>query len=377
MLSTRNGGLIVKLNKALYGLKESGYLWYEDVRKSLVDLGFTVSADDDCLFKKTDDTGVIFITIHVDDFLVSSSSESLLIITKDALEKKYGKLKTQSGSSLTYLSIRIKKSNNIITLDQCEYIKELIEYYHIEKDEMTPYDDNLYKDEGKEVDPTKYKSLIAKINFIATRTRMEISFPISYLSSKCTKPLVSHWNALKKILGYLKRTIHWNLTFKQMNDNKNINIYMYVDASHILYKDSYGQTGYCIYLGEHLACIYGRSIKQKLVCHSSFAAEAIAMDTGTSSLERIINVVRFMGYNPQVIIREDNLPLLNVLASDYAYTEDSRAINNRIECTKQRIKEYGMKLEKWSTSDMIADPLTKVISVKEGFITYTKRMLNC
>jgi hypothetical protein len=101
------------------------------------------------------------------------------------------------------------------------------------------------------------------------------------------------------------------------------------------------------------------------------------MDTGTISLERIINITKFMGLNPTVIIREDNLPLLNVLASNYDYTDDSRAINNRVQCTKQRIEEYGMKLEKWNTADMIADSLTKVISVKDGFLRYAKRMLNC
>jgi hypothetical protein len=50
----RNGGLIVILNKALYGCIESAKLWYHEIAGTLKTLyGFKTNPRDICIFNKT------------------------------------------------------------------------------------------------------------------------------------------------------------------------------------------------------------------------------------------------------------------------------------------------------------------------------------
>jgi hypothetical protein len=52
MFMREDGCVVVKLLKALYGCVESSKLWYDDVRKELIKLGFAHNPKDECVFNK-------------------------------------------------------------------------------------------------------------------------------------------------------------------------------------------------------------------------------------------------------------------------------------------------------------------------------------
>lgn len=62
--------VIVKLNKAIYGLKQSSRSWYERVEQCLCELGFKKSKLEPCIFTKMNDEVKIIIALYVDDFFV-------------------------------------------------------------------------------------------------------------------------------------------------------------------------------------------------------------------------------------------------------------------------------------------------------------------
>jgi hypothetical protein len=51
----------------LYGLKQAGCLWYEELCKILISLGFTVCVSDPCVFFHCTSDGLLIITSHVND----------------------------------------------------------------------------------------------------------------------------------------------------------------------------------------------------------------------------------------------------------------------------------------------------------------------
>ena len=61
-------GTCVKLNRALYGLKDSPVLWYQELSSTLTKLGLTTSKEEPYLFFDSDHT--VFILFYVDDILV-------------------------------------------------------------------------------------------------------------------------------------------------------------------------------------------------------------------------------------------------------------------------------------------------------------------
>lgn len=68
---------VCRLNKAIYGLRQSPCAWYSRLSYCLTDLGFTISTADPSLFLRT--TGKITnFVVYVDDLLITGSSQQTI-----------------------------------------------------------------------------------------------------------------------------------------------------------------------------------------------------------------------------------------------------------------------------------------------------------
>ncbi len=374
------GVLYVQLKKALYGLPESSLLWYNTVNRVLERNGFTRCQEDYCLYKKEDSTGDILICIHIDDFLITSSSKSLTESTKTALEAEFGKLKEKSGDDLLYLGFRIIKKKNCIVLDQTHYWDKLIEEYkaYSLKEYQTPCDPSILTDikdspPGTPEEVSMYRSLVAKIMYGA-KLRPDILYSISVLATKSSNPLKCHWESLLRLLGYIKRTAKFNMTFLPLSNHT---IRMYSDASHGSHSDAKGHTGYLVFLGDDQACLCARSVKQRIVTASSYDAELVAIDDGTKAVEKIYNTMKFINpsSSPKIILYTDSLPAITTIAKLQPCGERTKSINHRIEFIKQTVADYKMCMTHCHTEEMIADVLTKSLPT-HAFKEFGRAMLN-
>ena len=72
-----DGTIVMKLLKALYGLRKAPRLWRDTYRAVLTEIGYKESKADECLYAKFHENGTSTDTsIHVDDgFLTTSSTE--------------------------------------------------------------------------------------------------------------------------------------------------------------------------------------------------------------------------------------------------------------------------------------------------------------
>ena len=83
-------GMVCKLIKSLYGLKQSPRLWYNALDGALLDKGYKKSMVDDALYWIDDAAGVrLWLLVYVDDLLMTSSSTSLLQATHDVLSAAF------------------------------------------------------------------------------------------------------------------------------------------------------------------------------------------------------------------------------------------------------------------------------------------------
>jgi hypothetical protein len=81
----------------------------------------------------------------------------------------------------------------------------------------------LTKDDAPETpDPkeqNKYRSFVAKIQFVANWVRYDISFAASQLARFCASAVVSHWVALHHVMGYLNSNPSFKLVYWHGNYN--------------------------------------------------------------------------------------------------------------------------------------------------------------
>src|SRR5271155_1220654 len=65
---------LVKLQKSLYGLKQTGRKWYDTLCHSLADIGFQRSMADPAVFYAHVEKDMVVLFIHVDDTTITGSS---------------------------------------------------------------------------------------------------------------------------------------------------------------------------------------------------------------------------------------------------------------------------------------------------------------
>ncbi|XP_048483883.1 general odorant-binding protein 1 isoform X1 [Plutella xylostella] len=84
-----NMSKVLKLKKAIYGLKQSARAWYKKAENCLIELGYKKSAYEPCLFVKCDSSDKTYIALFVDDFFVFSNCNKDLQISNEVMQDFY------------------------------------------------------------------------------------------------------------------------------------------------------------------------------------------------------------------------------------------------------------------------------------------------
>jgi len=108
---------VLKLKRAIYGLKQSSRAWYKRVDEVLIKLGHKKSDIEPCLYVKNKNKKITVITIYVDDFFIFFNDDCETENVKTELSSKF-KLK-DLGKAKNCLDMRINTDYNkgVITLD--------------------------------------------------------------------------------------------------------------------------------------------------------------------------------------------------------------------------------------------------------------------
>lgn len=63
-----------ELQKGLYGMKQSGRIWNRTMHDAMVKWGFSRLSSEHCLYVRKTEKGTIVMSVYVDDFLITGSS---------------------------------------------------------------------------------------------------------------------------------------------------------------------------------------------------------------------------------------------------------------------------------------------------------------
>ena len=177
----------------------------------------------------------------------------------------------------TILGIKVKKHSEGYALCQSHYIdKLLLKYKHLNfKEASSPYDSSIkiFANSGRAVAQLEYASVIDSLMYAMHCTRPDISYVVCKLSRYTHNPGITHWKAIGRVLGYLKRTSNLGLYY----ENFPVVLEGYSDASGSTPEnENRGTTGWIFTLGG--GAISWASKKQTVISHSTMEAEFIALD---------------------------------------------------------------------------------------------------
>ena len=114
-----------RLRKTLYGLNRSPLAFYSQLTNFLRANGYTRSQHDNCLFYKhnAEDNSRIFFCIHVDDFAIAATNQSLIKELCDLLKTKY--ILSESDNLETFLGVHIVQENGNLSFSQPGHIQKM------------------------------------------------------------------------------------------------------------------------------------------------------------------------------------------------------------------------------------------------------------
>ena len=104
-----NPDYVCKLQRSLYGLKQSPRMWNKTIDDFMLRLKLTKCESDHCVYMKLDDQDMIFVALYVDDLILASSTSKLLQKNMQALSQRFEM--TDLGQLKFYLGIEIEQDN--------------------------------------------------------------------------------------------------------------------------------------------------------------------------------------------------------------------------------------------------------------------------
>jgi len=246
--SEKGEKLVCKLNKSIYGLKQSGRNWNMMLHDFLVENEFVQSQTDNCIYTKLTEKEKVILLVWVDDIVVAASNEKCANDVKGKLKNKF-KMK-ELGQLSHFIGIDFTHTVETVKMNQSRYIGKILERFGMSecKSRATPSEVKCdLTPEGDQTDQRKYRGMLGSLIYIMTCTRPDISWIVSKLSQYMSDPREKHMTAVKHVYRYLKGTKDLELCYKKYDIKLELMGYSDADWANDP-KDGKSTTGYCFSL---------------------------------------------------------------------------------------------------------------------------------
>jgi hypothetical protein len=351
---------VLKLNKALYGLRQAPRAWNVKLDSSLQVKGFTRCASEHGMYTRGAGEARVVVGVYVDDLIITGANSAVVEKFKEEMRQTFRM--SDLGLLSFYLGIEVKQGNKCITLGQPAYAKKLLEKARMVNCNpcSTPMEVRLQlsgKSTSEEVDATMYRSLVGSLRCLVN-TRPDISFAVGYVSRFMEKPRQEHLAAVKHLLRYIAGTIDYGLVYPKLTKG---------DSRLIGYSDSdlggdvderKSTAGVIFFLGEMV--ISWSSQKQKTVALSTCEAKYMAGAAGACQavwLRRLLSDIA--GENvQQPILKMDNQSAI-ALSKNPVLHDRSKHIDTKFHFIRECVEDGRISLEHVTTQEQLADILTK------------------
>ena len=281
------------------------------------------------------------------------------------IEDQFGELTISRGKSLNYLGMNLDFSNaGKVKVTQDGFIQDFLKDMDgvIDGTKTYPATKDLFKiGESEILDISKkefFHSTVARLLYLAKRTRPDLLLSISYLAKRVQQPNQDDLGKLERVVKYLRGTEKMGIILEA---DKILNIVAYIDASHAVHDNHRSHSGTIITLGK--GPIYQKSSSQKINTKSSTESEIVALSDNSSQVIWTRNFLLSQGYKVEpAIIYQDNTSTMSLVKNGKSNSERTKHISTRFYFIKDRVDNFEIKIEHMRTTEMIADILTKPIT---------------
>ena len=367
--------LSIKLPRSLYGLKQSGRMWYNRLSEYLLNEGYVNNPICPCVFIKKSETGFAIIAVYVDDLNLVGTPEELTK-TAEYLKKEF-EMK-DLGKTKFCIGLQIEHFPNGVLVHQSTYIKKILKRFNMDKAHPlsspmvvrsldVKIDPFRHCEKGEELlgPEVPYLSAIGALMYLANCTRPDIAFSVNLLARYSFAPIRRHWKGIQHILRYLSGTTDMGLFYSNKSKEKLLG---YADAGYL--SDPHkarSQTGYVFNYNE--TAISWRSVKQTMVATSSNHSEIIAIHEASRECIWLRSMIHHIQEScglssvkdKPTILFEDNAACIAQIKGGYIKGDRTKHISPKFFYTHELQKNGEIDVQQIRSSDNLADLFTKAL----------------
>ena len=360
----RDGKILVKLDKIMYGFKGAAHWWNVMLTKVFLDKGYIQMDKDKCVLVKREEGKVSYCAITVDDcFFVTTRDEDWINEQAEMLKRAFEELTLDRGEVINILgmTVHMERNKGRAVVNQKRFLEKLCDEFKVKKTAVTPATADLLHQnpDSKLLDNQRdFMSLNATLMYASKRTYPEISFPVVYLSSRYNHAIEEDYNKAMRVTEYIAGCGEKHCLVLAP---KTLQIIAKSDASYAEHADGKSHTGGCIGFESDTACWFlWISTKQPVVALSTCESELIATSTVGCGMEWARQFVQELGFTQLPIeIGVDNKCAMHLLVQGTGSFKRAKHIKVRFFWVKDLIDDGVATLKYIPSEELVADMLTK------------------
>ncbi|XP_043710657.1 secreted RxLR effector protein 161-like [Telopea speciosissima] len=224
--------------------------------------------------------------------------------------------------------------------------------------------------EGHEKLNVPYAQVVGSLMYAMLCTRSDLAYPAGLVSRYQSNPGSAHWEAVKRIMKYIKGTKHLKLCFQA----EKLEVIGYSDTDFGGDRDDCKSTSCHVFIFGG-AVVSWDSKKQGCVVRHTQEAEYNACSMATTHAVWIRRFLMEFGLdlvNGPVEIFCDNQAAISLIHSG-ANSSKEKHVEIQYHYIRDIVEKCEIKVTYILTSDMVADPLTKGIHA-EAYIKHVNLM---
>jgi hypothetical protein len=380
-------GHVLMLIRAFEGLKQSGYIWYKKVCKTLKEHEYKQSNYDPCLWYKWKQTDLTLIAVATDDFRILTDTmtdqEEIVSILRSTFDGAIKVYPLEMFNGVKYTIDRDAKGGPTISTSQEACIDEILATYGMTdcKTCATPMaaGTKLLKGEPDEESLTfPIANLIGSVRWVARNTHWEVNQALTRVNEHVKSPTPPVIKAGKKLLQYLKG----RKSFERLYSPCNLNICGMSDADYNGEPDQntnggksisaiivYCEGGGIISTSANFQKTTSRSTcesearsasscAQKMMCHRNVLEEIGIIGTGPKATPGTLDLKK---QKEQAKLGVDNQAAMKQLSA-VGIPNNARHVKMDHNYVRDLVADKEIVIHYVETENMIADILTKALA---------------
>ena len=324
----------------------------------LLSIGFVEAKSDTSLFIYQRGSDTAYLLLYVDDIVLTASSSDSLRRIISALQREFAM--KDLGELHHFLGMHVQRCGDGLLLSQRQYMLDILDRAGMAecKPCSTPVDTNskVAAAEGGPVsDATDFRSLAGALQYL-TFTRPDIAYAVQQVCLHMHDPREPHLAALKRILRYVRGTLHLGLLLRPSIPT---DLVVYTDADWAGCPDTHRSTsGYAVFLGDNL--VSWSSMRQNTVSRSSAEAEYRAVANGVAEatwLRQLLLELRAT-LRRATLVYCDNISAV-YMSSNPVQHQRTKHIEIDLHFVRERVAISDLRVLHVPTASQYADIFTK------------------